>query len=420
VTALVQWTELPEGEDPATLAPPADPSLRVIQGLLAPDTSTGFQVEHELLMALGKRSDVTGGLARDDGARYVSAWLQTYRTEWIVMFSAQDFTPHTADAVMEPCVAGGARLLLVADSGYGLQTGQVFQAWGPDRVDYRAWAAEHQVVLQAVPLAERGPASEPEDPWQSMTLPRTDWPWFRATCRDTLAPDEFALVDALYLKVVRAMRAVDLWLPPTGQSRKLDTDRMREPILAALVDVADGILSPNPGLVVLRAAQAALVPRGILIRAEAEPFLATLSETSRPPVLTAAQWRSLRAYRDPWRPAAAALLINGLSAATIHELSCREVFDARTRRDRTLRGSEFPSEAWEYVVAQLLVRQEEGASGNDPYFDMGASALSYARRALRNDFAISPGGYEKSNLNETLHETWLRTVRRRIQVSDIR
>jgi hypothetical protein len=314
---------------------------------------------------------------------------------------------------VEPVAAGGARLLLVADPGYGAQTETAFADWAPARTDYRRWADDNDVALGPAPLGPRRPPAR--RPWLDLHLPRTDWPWFRAARRDTLDADEFALADRLYLQVVHAVRSGVLAL---ADGDDVDHDAVRDAVLRVLVPLLDDLRSRAQGIVALRAAQAALVPAGILLRAEIEPFLQTLADSShRPPALAPEQWRSLRTYRDPWRPVAAALQLSGMTQTCAYALtSWRRHRRAGTTRPGPARHRDPPRRMG---VRHGAVPPARAADG-DPLFDMGASAMAYARRALRNDLGIAIGSEERSALDESLTDTWLRTVRRSLAVSDIR
>lgn len=419
MTPLVQWTELPRGENPGSLVPAPDPMMHVVHGLAAPDMTRRYHLEHELFTALGKRTDVAGGLGRDDGAPVIAAWLQAYRTRWVLLFSAQDIPAQLAEAAAEPVAAGGARLLLVADPGYGQQTAQAFAGWAPARIGYREWADANHVALQPIARAQEAHSDRDRSPWLDIDIPRTDWPWFRAACRDTLTAPEFALVDELYLRSLRAVRK-NVTVPEARRADSPGHDRVREAVLDALVPLVSEVQSRAQGTVALRAAQAALIPAGLLPRAELEPFLQSLADSHRPPTLSPERWRSMRAYRDPWRPLFGTLLLSGLSYDSIYALAVGDVLAAKARDDGTLAGVEVHPDGWEYVVAQYYVRRAEGANNRDPLLDMGTSALGFARRALRNDLSIALGAEERSHLGETLHDTWLRVMRRRLTVTDIR
>jgi hypothetical protein len=315
-------------------------------------------------------------------------------------------------------------VLLVADHGYGMQTAQAFAGWAPAPVEYQEWAEIARTCLAPMPLRRDIPAqtgNQPATAWETLTLPRTDWPWFRAACRDALTPREFRIVDDLYVQVVEALReAVPPHMTDMGSRLDFDSDRLREVVLSTLVPFLESATTRQKGAVVLRATQAALIPCGLLVRAELDPFLQTLADTHRPPSLTAEQWQAMRAYRDPWRPMACALQFAGMPQHNVYSLTMEEMRTCRTRGDRTMRGVTVAPEAWEYVLAHYLLRITEGARDLDPLLGMTGSALSYARRHIRNDFGIAYGAGERSQSDETLHETWLRTVRRRIVITDIR
>ena len=414
---VVQVTELPDGATPVSLAPAPDPALRVVHTLVRPDLRRVSALVHDVLVAMGKDGRVTGGSHHDpDVVTRLGPWLMAYRTEWVVLFSAQEVTPAVLPGLLDGVVGAGARVLLVADPGHVAVTLAAAAGYGPGRVGYRTWARQNGVVLGPADSRPRPPSDV--DVWDGLELPRVDWPWFRARCRDQLAPDRFALVDALYVHALHEFRRRTPAHPPrTSVPRRLDT----KPVVRLFGELLDGRYTTAEALVVLRAAQAALVPLGYLLRAEVDSLLNLLSGGDRPAVLTDDQWLALRSYQHAWRAAACALAASGLGVNDTLDLTAGHVWAARDGGTTTLRpGQTVDPRGWPLVMALAHDRVGDGAADHDPLFTTARTTLPRALRDARQDLGLRLGGYIPIRQDRTPQQNWEELAGRRLKLLDLR
>lgn len=106
--------------------------------------------------------------------------------------------------------------------------------------------------------------------FEDRVLPTAEFTTFRAACRRLLSPREFAHVDQLYLEA--ASRA-DLWMRHQGGLREQGLQGFGGALAAWLRDVQLGPHThPGTALITLRATQAALFIRGVLLRWNPTPL----------------------------------------------------------------------------------------------------------------------------------------------------
>lgn len=418
-TVLV--TELPTGHTPGTLTPAHDPTLRVVHLLARPAMTKAASLAHDVLVGMGKSSDVTGGSHRDgrDISTRVAPWLLAHRTQWIVVFGAQDIRANLLPiGLLDAALAGGARVLLVAEPRQRAVVLDAVAGYGTTApVDYREWAAQHDVVL--------GPAA-PEQPeaaaggfaWDTVELPQVGWPWFRARCRDQLPPEQFAEVDALYRHTLQTVRAQFQDYPRwVDQPRRLDP----RPVVDILGPLLRDRYTRAEGALVLKAAQAALFSRGYLLRADVDTLLNLLVDGDRPTPLTDRQWRSLRAYQQAWRSAACAFAASGWSVKETTAVTMHDIESARTALLTSPSGDKHVDpRGWEYLMAQYYERLGEGAESDEPLFTATASMISRAVRDTRSDLGLRLGGYVPIKADRTPEQNWQELTSRKFLLTDLR
>lgn len=419
-TPMVLVTELPEGETPGSLTPPHDPTLRLVQAIVRPDMRRTASLAYDVLLGMGKNPGVRGGSHKDarDVTTRLAPWLLAHRTEWVVMFSAQEIPAKIiAGGLLDGAIAGGARVLLVADAHQRAVVHKAVAGYGATAyVDYREWAAQQGVRLGAA-TPEQSEVTDEGFAWDAVALPKTDWPWFRARCRDQLAPEHFAAVDDLYIHALRTVRDEAPDYPPKTQvPQRLDV----LPLVAILGRLLDDRYTRAEGTVVLRAAQAALFGRGYLLRTEVDSMLNLLVDGDRPATLTDAQWQSLRAYQQQWRGAACALAASGYGVNDTLGLLMRDVDAARRAGTTALAGKTVDPRGWEFVMAQYFERVLEGADYDEPLFSAARTMITRALRDSRNDLGLRLGGYIPIKLGRTPEENWQNLAASNFILMDVR
>jgi hypothetical protein len=419
-TPVVLVTELPPGESPASLAPTHEPALRIVHALARPDMRKVASLAYDVLAGMDKSVGVRGGSRKDglDVSTRVAPWLMAYGTEWVVLFSAQEVPAILlAGGILDPVSAAGARLLLVADSGQRSIVMNRVAGYDAETIDYRTWANENGVVLGPITAPEAEPASGGSG-WDSIEVPHADWPWFRARCRDQLGPDQFAAVDALYLKALRTIydQAPD-YPAKTQLPARLDVT----PIVALCGSLLENRYTRAECTVVLRGTQAALFRRGYLLRAQVDALLDLLVNGDRPVPLTDRQWRALRGYQQQWRSAAIALAASGFGISDTLSLTVGDVQRARAATaTELLPGKNLDPRGWPLVLAQMFERLGEGAADGEVLFTSAHSMIARALRDTRADLGLRLGGRVPIKQGRTPEENWLDLVSRRFILIDIR
>jgi hypothetical protein len=304
----------------------------------------------DLLVALGKDHDA---LARERlGPRawpLARSWLVGEGVGDLFVLRAHLLGPERwRDLVSLP--AGSAmRLWLVVHRGGGPTPGQL-AALGPTGWD----------PVEASALAEQWPdgssPSSDEEPIPS--LPSEGFYLFRAMCRWTLPPEEFARVDAIYLR----SRAQTLeWLRDWPEGAPLSRPAVHAFLQRLTADSPDAA----DALVRFRGAQAQLFRHGWLLWARGQE--SAFDPSGALVRLDRSCAARLRAIADPRAVALAAVSL--LSESPLSALLSMAVGDATPGRV-SIDGRRYAVPRWsEGLVATLVAeRRRDGAGAGDPLF----------------------------------------------------
>jgi hypothetical protein len=354
-------TPLPSNLSAKSLLPNTDPTTGVVTATVRP-TRHAWAVGQTVLAAMGIRLDLIGaGRRHGENLELLNAWFSAYGVRLLVLRHATNTTDFDLlDEVLLVCESVGVDLALTCDD----TAGQRLVDWVTERSGHVD--VTHEPLLDRVANAARpvpGMRTDDSDDAFPMLLPRVDFYAFRARCRDVLTPAQFALVDALYVTTYQEVQS-----DPYGTAEEAAAR-----ITAAVTDT-DHV---GKALVVARAAQAAMFTHGLLLKVNLGYFLKGIQDAEHRR-LTAAEIRSLRAYRNPWQSAAVVLRDADLSRDHITALRISNVTD-----DGHLAGVDhlpLSDDARVYLRAQRILRTIQGAAGDDPFITAPNRSIGQAQR----------------------------------------
>lgn len=389
-TAPILVAEAPRGT-PATRVPARTRDDLAVVAIVAPlGARAHYNLPLDLLAELGKRDDVAGRSKHNqDNAALATVWLRAHGTSWVVVTSPHAMPVTALQFLATLVLPAGARLLLACDHGTAQQIFDNLADWGA------ALAPWDQIAgLVPQPDAPRPePVHEPDQDWTaaSLTLPREDWPVFRSECRLLLSPRTFEEIDTVYRRAFRTTRD---WL------------RANDPTEEGVAALLDTVLS-QPDLdrtvTALRACQAAHMAAGWLLRVDLDKAVAAMSQ--RPVPMTDAQWRSLRAYLDPNRPAIVVLHEHGLTITDMLALTLGDTAPDGTRAAALA----VDPRGHDYLKALWLHRRAAGADDTDPLIEHEQIRIVAIMKNARNDLSLRLGS---GRLYKTEHtaDRWQRRL----------
>lgn len=336
MTAPILITEAPKGT-PATKAPVRTRrDLKTVAIVAPPGPRAHFDMPLDILTQLGVRHDVSGRSShlQNDMTR-VPLWLRAHETEWLVVTSPHVLSVPAMQLLATLTIPVATTLLMVCDHAQAVPVREGL-------ADYNASALDWDKISEDVPPIDTVQADPPTPApvsWSSddMTLPREDWPRFRSECRRLLHPRTFETVDAEYVRAFQQARA---WLRQNQPAEQATAD-----LVGRIVGVTANV---DQATTAIRACQAAHAQAGWMLRMNLDKALTAISE--RPATFTDAEWRLLRAYRDPHRSCAIALHQHDMSATQIHELALEDI----AADGSTAAGVPIMVQAQPFVRAQRL------------------------------------------------------------------
>lgn len=378
-------TPLPSNVAAMSLLPNTDPASGVV-------TVTGRPTRHSwafgqaLLEGLGVNLDLAGaGRRHGENLLLLQAWLVAHDVKVIVIRHATNLPNlDPLGDLLHVTTATGTDLALTCDETVGESLAEwVTQHRG--HIDTNHLMLLQRIASQTRPVPQHN--EEQCDDFPAL-LPRVDFYAYRARCRDTLTPGQFALVDDLYCDVFRRVHA-DPFVTPTEAAQRLG---------------ADLTASTNPGraLTTARAAEAAMFTHGLLLKVHV-PFFLRAVRNGDHRRLTQSELRALRAYRTPWRAAAYVLRDANLSRDTITTLTMRNVTD-----DGNLVGVEHDplhDDAQVYLRAQRIMRTIEGAHGADLFITESNRSIGQAHRRVAVDLNL-PMVSSRESSPSTKRDRW--------------
>lgn len=375
-------TPLPSNQRAADLLPNTDPHSGVVTFTARPSRHA-WAISQTVLHAIGARSDVFGaGRRHGEDLTYLHAWLTAYDTRLVVvrhatMLQSRDLL----DNLLHTVTSVGAHLAVTCDD---IIAGPLNE-WVTDRsgtIDADMRPLQRRIATQARPVP---PTSDTNDNAFPQYLPRVDFYGFRARCRDVLTPDDFAMVDDLYCRTFRTVRETPFHTSASAAEG-----------LAALLAPHS---TPGEAVAIARAAQAAMFAHGLLLKVWLPTLLNGVCDGDHRR-LTAAEVRSLRAYRTAWRSSAIVLADADLTADEISDLTLAEVAP-----DGTLSGVEhlpMHDDARVFLRAQRQYRILTGAASEEPFITETTRFIAKAIRMGGTELNLpAPGAHQKSNERKT-------------------
>lgn len=331
-----------------------------------------YALHRDVLAAFGARDDVRGATARAGAGReltLIGAWAGAWRVGTVVVAHADMVTaPAWFGPLRDALAAHGVRLVLVCDDesvhGASAVADWVESAGGTVTGPASLPTAKANPDRDAGPCAHAFP----------VVLPRVAFYLFRTACRDSLLPAQFAVVDDVY----RAEFARFVAMPdPTP-------DAIRE----ALVSTFGTCETPAEVIPVVRAAQAAMFTRGLLLGVRLEPAMSAIRDRLQRP-LSDPEIQALCAYREPWIGVATVMRHMDLEYNNMANMRLRNVDEDGRYTAKGLTKT-MPDTSHVFFRAQRLVRLAEGAGPDDRFLPQPPRTVADAIRWTKSDLNL-PG-----------------------------
>jgi hypothetical protein len=373
------YCKLPSGAHSMQVLPPTDALTGVVTFTARP-TQRSWAIGQDIFTALGVSLDVTGtGRRHDDDLGLLEAWFTAYDIRTVIMRHADQLSYRNPirESLATICSRVHADLVFACDGpGDEQLLDWVREAGGSiiDLVDLEAILDESR--REETAEAETGYASEtrPENEPKvgfPQYLPRGDFYVFRSRARDTLLPDQFAIVDALYRETFRAFHDDPPTDPETAAQR-----------LGALLTSE---ISLGEATTIARAAQAGTFTRGFLLKVSLNHLLAGVDRNHNRR-LSDQEIRSLRAFRQPWRSAATVLYFADVEKTTIRRIQLNQVTNGGDLLD--VKHLPLTPDAKLYLRAQRALRLITGATPTDPLINVEAPLLAHTLRQIGVDLGL--------------------------------
>jgi hypothetical protein len=351
----------------------SNPDAGLVVAAVPPDLRRSYPLTWELLAGFGKQRDVSGtGRHEDMDWELVASWVLAHEVRDLVLVDAQWIPPRVFPDMIGLAAATGITLWLVAHAPLDDAYADTLNAWPTE--------AGHAAELASLVTRAYAPPTDPLTP-DYPRLPSDSYLTFRAEARRRLLPDEFALVDG---RLLEAHRRAAKWFASQPRSA-VDEDSVLAYARRRLHDCA----SAEEMLIEIRGLQVAAHHAEWLVSADLTRLVATSQNAAAAAVHSPHTWRRLRAYRQPYRGAACALVACELALESILEVRLSDV-DAdggvvEAVRTGTAEQVQLPPGAEVYLRAQVYHRQIQGAGPDDPLFatEEGPMRDRYLANAVR-------------------------------------
>ncbi|MGH8981158.1 MAG: hypothetical protein ACRDWE_09090 [Acidimicrobiales bacterium] len=351
----------------------SNPDAGLFVAAVPPDMRRSYPLTWELLAALGKEPDVSGaGRHQDLDWELVCAWVLAHGVRHVVLVDAQWIPPRLLPDVVGIATTTGTTLWLVAhqpvDNGYVEALG----GW-PTEAASGAELANLVSSAQVTPIT----ATPPDYP----RLLADSYLTFRAAARRELGADEFELVDARYTEAYNSAKS---WFEdqPAGAVGE-------QALLAYVRGRLHGCFCAEEMLVEVRGIQAAAHNESWLISANLSRLVATAQNASAAAIHSSHTWRRLRAYREPYRGAACALVASEMALHSMLEVRIADVdpdgsavaFPGPDGPERVV----LPEGAEVFLRAQVVHRAIQGAGTGELLFatEEGPMTAKYLANSVR-------------------------------------
>lgn len=337
----------------------ARPDDRVVAAQVPPDIRNRHELGQEILAGLAKRHDVSGvgRHARVDW-EVLPAWFDAHGIEHLVVLGAEMLPADLFGDLASLAEATGAVVWTVA-----------WQPAGDAHMEAIARVphlpASLDEVLAVVPDTDNPTGPTATAPYPA--VPGDTYLTFLAACRDHLPAGDFAVVRARY---VTAASEVRTWIDAASD---LDEDAVH----AQLRRMLQPCVSYHETITVLRAAQAMAHVAGWAVQVDPMRLAATAETAPAATVADPRTWLLLRAYRDPYRPAACALAAIDFSVDDIRALRIGDISDDGQTANRPGEPPQrLPDGAEVFLRAQVALRRRQGADDTGALFADDGTVLS--------------------------------------------
>lgn len=341
-----------------------------------------YGLVQDLLGAYGVRSDILGaGRNVEESLLHIRARMRTYGTRLLVVRLAENLIPHGVttlpDLLADLCEAEGVDLALTCDD----VTGEKLAGW----VETRSGLVDENDERLLALMPPQTPPASPVDSVDRFprSVPKGDFYIFRARAREVLTTEAFEAVDACYRRVARTVYDTPFTSADDAAARLRD--------LVASTD------NPAEAITVLRAAQAAMFRRDLLLKVDV-PFFVRSVHAAHHRNLNEDEIRELRAYLATWRSAAVVLADAGFTTADLLDMTIGES-----------RALVLGAEAERLLVCHRHFRALNGAGDDDPLFALGVRRFDAVRREAATDLRI-PGCVQNQSRTESIPDRWRRDL----------
>lgn len=329
---------------------------------------------------------ITDGLGKDPDlttlkaavASVANGWLAVGDTDEVWLIDAQNINPVPLAEVISQLSLLGVRCRLLLSSINGDRTAPALQA------HLRLVEVERGDVIDEATLRDEFPnvSRPPRTPAPTIgRLPRVDGMVFRSTCRELLEPEHFATVDAVFVELVRTLRAETLTVALKNKTRNIQ--RLFRNRLQATPDTDSFVIT-------VRAAQVAYLTCGIHVRVNTSLMLG--AEHALPRAGRAAVenwWVEFDRYRDPIFGAVAAIYSYGSDTIDMPAITIGDVSEPDADGNVTVivagEPIVIPPPAARFVTAQAAFGRHRAGDDAVPLFSTHRANIiraSYAARLL--------------------------------------
>lgn len=313
---------------------------------------TASLIADAVLDGLGCSTLLSGGHIGGDDAGYIAGgWLIGRGVTDALVLYPEDLGAAGLARTIDGFTAVGCRVWLISFTGDDKIAGMV----GSHQM-IEAPAEALDPFLAGTPKRERRPFP---------FVPRVDGIKFRPVARATLSAADFAVVDSVFLE------HLDSWLDWFDGR----TNATAEAVACRLREIGEASATTDEFIVAVRAAQAAGLRSGRLIKVDTPKMCATCAIRPRRGQLEPAGWNELFRYRDPAVPAVAALYsedfaIDDLGVIELGHLTFEGAADGSQTLTVEAAGKRAvlagrPAQA---VAAQAAARRLAGATSSDRLF----------------------------------------------------
>lgn len=333
-----------------------DPASGTVAIRIRPDTRRFGWVARDILAALGKREDVSGkGRNNESDTRLAQIWLVAHSIGDLVVVGVEALRSDLISELAMFAFTCGLRLWLVADHELPASASRVFAQWPVVPVGQAKFDAHWQprvFAAAARPVPSRSL-------WPTH-VPNSDFPVFLTDVHHLLPKPQAQVVDGRFRQAAAAASEA-------LQNPEL-TDVTAEHVAGLLRAHLNDCVSLAEMVTVVRAFQVAAFHLGWFVQVDTTSFLASSEHKIHATVRNAQTWRSLRAYKQPYRSAVCALRGSDIDLARQQQITIADVEPDGGHVAIAGEHIRIRDDAAVYVRAMLLYRLADGAKPADLLF----------------------------------------------------